>query len=334
MKINAMAASIQGAHLKPWTYEADALGPHDALIKVITCGICHSDIHMIDNDWMQSRYPLVPGHEVVGEVAAVGASVTNIRQGDRVGIGWQKGACMECRDCVRGDENLCDHSRGLIVGSHGGFAEAVIADSRFCFPIPKGISSEAAGPLLCGGVTVYAALRHAGMGSGQEIGVIGVGGLGHLAVQFAARLGNRVTVFTTSQDKIDFAAKLGASDAILCRAGKPTRKPARPLNILINTVPINMDWDAYLRLLDSDGALTFVGVPGDPARIPISVLLSKRRRVTSSVIGNRHEIIEMLDLADHFGVAPIIERFSLAEANAAIEKIRKNTIRYRAVLIA
>jgi uncharacterized zinc-type alcohol dehydrogenase-like protein len=334
MKISAMAAENRGAHLKPWTYETDALGSHDALVKVIACGICHSDIHMIDNDWMQSRYPLVPGHEVVGEVTAVGASVTHLRHGDRVGIGWQKGSCKECRDCVRGDENLCDENRGLIVGSHGGFADAVIADARFCFPIPKGIPSEAAGPLLCGGVTVYAALRHAGMSSGQEIGVIGVGGLGHLAVQFAARLGNRVTVFTTSQDKVGFAAKLGASDAILARDGKPTRKPARPLNILINTVPANLDWAAYLSLLDSDGALTFVGVPGEPARIPIHLLLSKRRRVTSSVIGNRHEILEMLDIADHFGVAPIIETFPLSAANAAIEKIRRNTIRYRAVLIA
>ncbi|MCZ7582898.1 MAG: NAD(P)-dependent alcohol dehydrogenase [Deltaproteobacteria bacterium] len=265
-------------------------------------------------------------------VEEVGPAVTHLAVGDRVGIGWQRSACMACADCARGDENLCDENLGVITDGDGGFADRITMDGRFCFKLPDGLDTDAAGPLLCGGITVYSALRHAGMRSGQTVGVIGVGGLGHLAVQFASKMGNRVVVFTTSADKAHLAAKLGAHDAVLVADGaKP--EYARPIDVLINTVPMNFDWHAYLGMLGSDGTLTFVGVPNEPMELPIYLLLGKRRRVTASPIGGRGIMMEMLRVADEHGIAPIVEKFPLARANDAIAKVRDNTIRYRAVLI-
>lgn len=333
MSIQAMAAFETGAELQRFTYDTPGLQPHEVLLKVISCGICHSDVHMIDNDWGMSRYPLVPGHEVVAEVVERGSLVTTFKAGQRVGVGWQRSADLTCEDCLHGDDNLCEASQGVISHGFGGFAEHLVMDSRFCFPIPDGIASDWAGPLLCGGVTVYAALRNAGMGSAGRIGIIGVGGLGHMAVQFASKLGNEVTIFTTSRDKAEEAARLGAHDAVITSPGERPRTKRR-FDILLNTAPVHQDWNAYLRLLRAHGTLTFVGVPGGPAPIDLNMLMLKQRKVTASVIGSRGMITDMLHVADRFGVAPIIETFALADANAALAKVRENTVRYRAVLKA
>lgn len=332
MQIHALAAKQKGAPLEPFSFETKALGAYDCTIKVLACGICHSDLYMMDNSWGYSRYPLVPGHEVVGEVVEKGGQVRHLKVGDRVGVGWQRSACLQCRYCLQGDENLCDQNEGTIVTGYGGFADYLQVDSRFAFPIPAGIETRTAGPLLCGGITVFSALRHAGMGSGLEIGVIGVGGLGHLAVQFASKLGNRVTVFTTSPDKAEFASQLGASDAIVVPAGAELPPPKRRLNLLLSTVPINLDWAAYLNYLDADGTLSLVGVPDNPLSIPVWSLLAKRRRVMASPIGGRAMILEMLDIADRFGIQPIVETFPFDRIEEALQKVRDNTIRYRAVL--
>jgi uncharacterized zinc-type alcohol dehydrogenase-like protein len=331
MKIRAMAAGEPGATLAPWEYEAGNLGPDDCLVKVDACGLCHSDVHMIDDDWRMSSYPLVPGHEIIGTVEEIGSAVAYLRPGDRVGIGWQRSSCLRCDDCLSGNENLCDEHRGVISHGQGGFAERLVMDSRFAFAIPDGIGTEVAGPLLCGGITVYSALRSAGMSSGKHVGVIGVGGLGHLAVQFAAKLGNRVTVFTTSEDKADFATRLGAHEAVILASGE-TPRASRRLDIVLNTAPANLDWSAYLNLLDSDGTLTFVALPPEPMTLPLGLLLFKRRRVMASPIGGRAVMRDMLRTADIFGIAPIIETFPLSEVNTAIRKVRENTVRYRAVL--
>ena len=221
MNIHAFAATEKGAPLTPFETERALLQPHQVLVRVLACGLCYSDISCIDDDWKVSRFPMIPGHEVVGEIVEIGDAVSHLKIGARVGVSWQCASCGFCRDCARGDENLCDENKALIVDSYGGFADYVQVDARWAFPLPDAISTENAGPLLCAGVTVYASLRDAGMTSGQNIGVVGIGGLGHLAVQFAAKLGNRVTVFTTSPDKADFARQLGAHDAIvLARDGK------------------------------------------------------------------------------------------------------------------
>lgn len=332
MIIHAMAVHEAGKSLSPWEYECPELGPNDCLVQVETCGICHSDLHMMDNDWGISNYPLVPGHEVVGKVVRTGEAVRHLRKGDRVGVGWQRSACLTCLDCLEGNENLCAQGQGVISHGHGGFADHLVMDSRFCFRLPREIPTEKAGPLLCGGITVYSALKHAGMGSGLSIGVIGLGGLGHLAVLFASRLGNRVAVFTTSQDKVEYAKELGADEAFDCSADKIPENLDRPLQILINTVPHHLDWNAYLNLLASDGVLTFVGVPGGPAEIDLNNLLFKRRRIMASPIGGRADISSMLELSARHQILPIVEPFPLPEANEALDKLRANRIRYRAVL--
>lgn len=331
MRIKALAAAAKGAALTPFEYQAPELGPHDVLVKVDSCGICHSDVHMIDDDWRSSRYPLVPGHEVVGTVVRAGSALPELAPGDRVGVGWQRSACLACRDCLSGNENLCQRARSLIGDGHGGFGDHVALDGRFAFKLPEALDSRAAGPLLCGGITVYSALKHAGMGSGQEIGVLGVGGLGHLGVQFAARLGNRVTAFTTSEDKARQAGDLGAAEAVVTREGKAPGKLARGLDILLVTAPAALDWNPWLELLAVDGTLAFVAASAQ-ARLRIDLLMAKRRRVQGSLIGGRGEIAEMLDVAARYRVEPRVEVFPLAAANAAIQKVRDNTVRHRAVL--
>lgn len=332
MKIHAFAATEPRQPLTPWNYESPELKDHEVLLRVHACGICHSDIHMIDNDWAQSNYPLVPGHEVIATVTQTGTSVSGLEVGMRVGVGWQRSACLACDDCLRGDENCCDRSEGVISHGHGGFADYLVMDSRFCFPIPDALPTEFAGPLLCGGITVYGGLRAAGMSSGQRIGIVGIGGLGHLAVQFASRLGNAVTVFTSSEDKAEEATRLGASDAILLSDGRPVKKPARPLDLILATVPVAIPCDAYLELLGTDGSLCYVGVPDAPLTVPVFPLLVKRRRILGNPIGGRAQMREMLDIAARLGIRPVIETFPMTEANRAIAKVRANTIRYRAVL--
>lgn len=333
MQVKGWAATSVGSELTPLAYELEIKGPHEVLVEVETCGICHSDIHMIDNDWKMSRYPLIPGHEVVGKVVAMGEAVEGLALGGRVGIGWQGSACMTCPDCLAGNENLCDANKGLIVSGRGGFASHVKVDGRFAFPLPEGLPPEAS-PLLCGGVTVYSALRAAGMRSGQRIGVIGLGGLGHMAVLFASRLGNSVTVFTTTPEKAEQARQLGAEEGVLIPKGGRAPKPTQKLHILLVTVPQSLDWAGYLEWLGSDGTLAIVGAVSEPMEIPLWALLGKRRRVMASPIGGRAVMVEMLELAAHLGIRPQVETFPMEEVNHAIAKVRSNQVRYRAVLVA
>jgi uncharacterized zinc-type alcohol dehydrogenase-like protein len=332
MKVDAWAAKEQGARLTPWSFDIEEVGPVDVVVEVTACGICYSDVHMIDNDWASSTYPLVAGHEVVGTVVETGAAVRHLAKGDRVGIGWQGSACLACPDCMRGEENLCDRHEGLIVTGHGGFASHVKVHGHFAFLLPDGVSSRSGGPLLCGGVTVYSALRAAGMGSGQRIGVIGVGGLGHMAVMFASRLGNQVTVFTSSDDKAEMATSLGATDAVVLPAGVSPRAPTRRLDLLLSTVPASLDWPAYLEWLDSDGTMVLVAGSSEPVSFPFWSLLGKRRRIMGSPIGGRAVMAEMLDVADRYGIEPMVEVFSSERINEALDRVRSNKVRYRAVI--
>jgi uncharacterized zinc-type alcohol dehydrogenase-like protein len=330
MLVHAMAAMHRGASLTPWQYETPELGPYDCILQVKACGLCHSDISVIDGA-LDPTYPVVPGHEVVGEVIEKGAMVRRLKIGDRVGVGWQRSSCLGCRDCLAGHENLCANHRTVITGGYGGFGDYLFMDAGFCFRLPAGIATESAGPLMCGGVTVYSGLRNAGMSSGQEIGVLGVGGLGHLAIQFAARLGNRVTAFTTSPDKADLALRLGAHTSVVTSHKTPTVR--RPLDILVSTAPAKLDWNQYLTLLGSNGTMVFLAILAEPLSINPLLLLTKQRRIMGSVIGGRGTILETLDIADRFGIVPMIEKFPLSEVNTAIAKMRDNSIRFRAVLL-
>lgn len=334
---HSLAALERGAPLCAWQHDLGPLGPHDCRVRVLACGLCHSDIHCVDDDWQASRYPLVPGHEVVGEVVALGEQVERLTIGQRVGVSWQCGSCGACRDCLRGCENLCDGNQALILDGYGGFADYVQLDARWAFPLPDELETELTGPLLCAGVTVYASLRDAGMNSGQNIGVVGIGGLGHLAVQFATKLGNRVTAFTTSADKAEYARSLGAHNAVvLSRDGKFPLPPADPderLAVLLVTATADLDWAGALEWLDSDGALSVASVPDSDLQIPVFALQNKRRRVTGSNVGSRHMVLETLRLAAQLGVRPLVETFSFEQANEAMERVRSNQVRYRAVLV-
>jgi uncharacterized zinc-type alcohol dehydrogenase-like protein len=332
MPIKALATLKAKAALEPFSYEPGPLRPHEVDVKVTHCGICHSDIHLIDNDWGVSAYPLVPGHEIVGTVAAVGAEVTNLRIGERVGIGWQCSACLECDACVHGDENYCPHRVATCVNHHGGFAEALRADARFAFKIPDSIPSETAAPLLCGGATVYSPLKRFGVRPGHRVGVVGIGGLGHLGIRFAKAFGCEVTAFSNSPDKEKEARHFGAARFVAGTDAQAMASAKNSLDFILSTPFADLNWSAYLDCLKLDGTLHFVGVPPSAMSVPVGQLMGGRRRISSSAIGSRADIADMLDFAALHGIAAQTEVVPMSEANAAIEKVRRNQARYRMVL--
>jgi uncharacterized zinc-type alcohol dehydrogenase-like protein len=331
MKIKSYASYKKGEELKPYEFEAEEPGRYGVEIKISHCGICHSDIHMIDNDWMMSGYPLVPGHEIIGVVTKIGEDVKGLTIGQRVGVGWQSESCHVCEWCNSGMENLCGENKGTIVGRHGGFADFIITDSRFAFPIPEKMDSETTAPLLCGGITVYSPLKFFGAKPKDKIGVIGIGGLGHLAIQFAKAMGCEVTAFSSSPDKETEAKSFGAENFISSKDGNALKKAAGKLDFIISTVTANLDWVPFVTALKPTGRLNFVGASVGNLDIPVGMLL-QYKSVSGSMIGGRAMIAEMLEFASRNHVKAKTELFAFADVNKAIKKVRDNTIRYRAVL--
>lgn len=331
MTVHAHAAHSAGGALTPFEYNEADLGPHDIDVTISHCGVCHSDVHLVDNDWQFSRYPLVPGHEIIGIVAETGAQ-SNLRVGQRVGIGWQRGACLTCDLCKAGHENLCPSQRATCIGAHGGFADRIRVDGRFAFPIPDALESEDAAPLLCGGVTVFAPLMRFGAGPNVRVGVVGIGGLGHLAVQFAAKMGSEVTAFSSSADKEDEAMGLGATHFVSSTRRSAVNRLSRSLDLIINTVHVELDWASYLSTLRPNGTLCFVGVPGLKLDVPFAAFVFSQRRLTGSVTGGRREIGQMLSFAAQHGVGATTEPMAMDEADHALARVRSGKARYRVVL--
>jgi alcohol/geraniol dehydrogenase (NADP+) len=331
MKISAQAAAAAKSPLIPHTFEAAELSPHGVELEIECCGICYSDIHLIDDDWKKSVYPLVPGHEVVGRVVRVGSLVTHLAPGDRAGVGWQRSACLECDLCVAGLENLCPTQEATCVAHPGGFADRILTDARFAFAIPAGLDSRAAAPLLCGGVTVYSPMRRFGIDATRSVGVIGIGGLGHMAVAIARALGAEVTAFSSSASKRDEAIAMGAHRFASSTDVREIRKLSGTFDLLISTVDVRLDWVGFLGTLRPNGVLCLVGIPAGFIQIPPAALLGQRSIVTSE-IGSRSAIRELLRLAARHRIAPRIQTAPLAEAQAAIERLRRNEVRYRMVL--
>jgi uncharacterized zinc-type alcohol dehydrogenase-like protein len=331
MGIRAFAARRARGRLQPFVYTPDRLGPHDVELRISHCGICHSDVHLVDGDWGAFRYPLVPGHEIVGTVAARGARVSLLAKGQRVGVGWQSGACLECDACVRGEENLCANEVATCVGRHGGFAERIRVDARFAFPIPETLASEHAAPLLCGGVTVYAPLRRHAR-PGMRVGVVGIGGLGHLGLQFARAMGCEVTALSASPDKETEAYGFGAHRFVLTRGAAGLRSAAGRLDFLLSTVFTRPDVSLLLDTLRPNGVLCFVGVPAAPLRLDVGSMLGRQLGIATSAIGGRAAMREMLEFAARHGIVPKVQLRPLAEANAALADVRKGLARYRIVL--
>jgi uncharacterized zinc-type alcohol dehydrogenase-like protein len=333
MSFHAHAAHSKKGALTPFVYEPLPLGTHDVEIRISHCGICHSDVHLVDGDWGMGSYPMVPGHEIVGTVTALGPEVRHLEAGARVGVGWQRGACLACDSCIAGDENLCAQNEATCVGHHGGFADRIRLDGRFAFPIPETLASENAAPLLCGGATVYSPLRRWAKPS-MRVGVVGIGGLGHLALQFARAMGCEVTAISSSPDKEPEARGFGAQRFLATGEPNALRSAASSLDLILSTVFVTPDWEGLVGALRPNGVLCLVGATSEPVSVQALTLLGGQKSVTGSAIGGRPAIREMLAFAARHGVAAKTQVRPLAEADAALGEVRKGRARYRVVLAA
>lgn len=326
----AWASPAKGAPLGPISLPQAPLAAREVDIAVEHCALCHSDLHLLDDDWGISRYPLVPGHEVIGKVVGRGAEVRNLAVGDRVGLGWQRGSCGQCESCKTNREHLCSGGkRRTCVDQPGGLAERVRADENFAFKIPAELDPAHAAPLLCAGVTVFSPLaRH--LKRGMRCGIVGLGGLGHLAVQFARAMGATVTAFDPIAGKAEEAERLGA------HAFVPTtdlaRQPDGKLDLLLTTTHADLEWNTWMGKLALDGTLCLTGVPSKPLTILPDHLLDGQKRVTGSVIGSPTTMRAMLAFAAEHGVRPWIEQAPLGDVNAQIARVRRGEARYRVVL--
>jgi uncharacterized zinc-type alcohol dehydrogenase-like protein len=332
MGVKAYAVKTAKGKLEPFEYEPGPLKPTEVEVKVSHCGICHSDIAMIDNDWGFSRYPVVPGHEVIGTVAAVGSAVDGIAVGTRVGVGWWCSSCQKCEWCGRGKENLCTRNPGMtIVGHHGGFAETVRCHWKFAVPMPDGLASEFAGPLMCAGTTVFTPLMQYNVNSTMRTAVLGVGGLGHLAVQFLAKMGCEVTGISSTHDKDEDVRKLGATKFLATRGGNELKKAAGSFDFILSTVSADVPWGDYVNALRPQGRLVIVGIPESDIKFPAFPLLAEKS-VSGACAGSPSDIAQMLAFAARHGVKPMTEQFALSDVNAAVERVRSGKVRFRAVL--
>ncbi|KAI9168617.1 hypothetical protein H9P43_007990 [Blastocladiella emersonii ATCC 22665] len=338
--ITGWAAQSKGAPLTIWSYDAPALGPDEVDIKVLACGVCHSDIHTIDSGWGEATYPVVVGHEIVGIVAAVGPHVTNVRVGDRVAVGAMCGSCGGCGHCQRGHEPVCAHRVFTYDAKHangraayGGYAEAVRVPCQFTFHVPEALDSAECAPLLCAGATVYAPLKRY-MTPGARVGVVGIGGLGHLALQFAKALGAaEVVAVSTSTRKKEDAGKLGASQFVVLDSPAAFKAHEQSLDVIICTACSHeMPWNQYLDLVAPNGTFVVVGIPEQEISVDLKRLVFWQRALAGSIIAGRPDIQEMLEVAAKTGVRPWIERIPMAKCNEAIDRMRRNDVRYRFVL--
>ena len=332
MTVKAWAAGSADAPLAPFEYEAGPLDPDDVEIDVETCGICHSDVSMMKNEWGMTSYPIVPGHEVIGRVSALGTNAKGLEIGQRVGVGWAASSCMHCRPCLDGDQNLCATHTGTIVGRHGGFADKVRAQWPWAIPIPEGVDHREAGPLLCGGVTVFTPLRAFAIKPTDRVGVVGIGGLGHLALKFAHAWGCEVTAFTSTESKADEARGFGAHNVVNTRNDADLKRIAGTLDLLIVTVNVPLDWPAMLGTLGPKGRLHVVGAVLEPIPVPVFSLMMGQNSLSSSPNGAPVTSQLMLDFCARHGIAPATEHFPLAKVNDAIQHLLDGKARYRVVL--
>lgn len=332
MKVNGYAALGPKEKLTPFSYELGTIGPEQVDIKVSYCGICHSDLSMINNDWGMTQYPMVPGHEIIGEIVAVGNAVKNVKVGGKVGLGWQSGSCMSCDQCMDGHHHLCAQGEATIVGRNGGFADYVRGHWSWAIPLPEGIDLRKAGPLLCGGITVFNPIILAGVKPTDKVGVIGIGGLGHLAIKFLKNWGCEVIAFSSNPDKKTDILKMGASRVIDSTSPEELGSIAGKLNFILNTTNVSLDWNSYLTALAPKGKFHTVGAVLEPMAIPAFSLMLGEKTVGGSPIGSPALTKTMLDFCLRHSIYPEVEEFPLAKVNEAIEHLEKGKARFRIVL--
>jgi uncharacterized zinc-type alcohol dehydrogenase-like protein len=331
-KIKSYAATEKGAKLKPFEFDPGSLRDDQVEIAVSHCGLCHSDLSMLENDWGFSEYPLVPGHEVVGKIVAVGDHVKNRKVGQTVGLGWFSASCMSCQQCLTGNQNLCATAESTIVHRFGGFAERVRCHWAWAVPLPGELDITKAGPLFCGGITVFNPMVQFGVKPTDRVGVIGIGGLGHLALQFLNKWGCEVTAFTTSESKREEAKKIGAHNVINSRDAAQMQKIAGSLDFVISTVNAALDWSEILKTLSPKGRLHYVGAVVEPIKVIPFQLIASQQTLSGTPMGSPPTLSTMLEFCARHGIAPITENFAMSKVNDAFDHLKSGKARYRIVL--
>lgn len=345
MPIKAYGAHAADKPLQPLDIERRAPGPRDVQIEIAYCGICHSDLHTVRSEWAGTRYPCVPGHEIVGHVSAVGAEVTGFEVGDAVGVGCMVDSCRRCPSCAEGLEQYCENG---FVGTYngrtadppghtlGGYSQRIVVDERFVLRIRHPAAQLAAvAPLLCAGITTYSPLRHWKVGPGRKVGIVGIGGLGHMGIKLARAMGAHVVAFTTSEHKRQDAHALGAHEAVVSRDAAAMARHARSFDFILDTVAASHDLDTFTALLGRDGTLCLVGVPEHPHPSPsVATLVFGRRSIAGSLIGGIRETQEMLDFCAEHGIVADIELIAAGQINEAYERMLRSDVKYRFVIDA
>lgn len=330
--IQAYAAHKPGGKLEPFEYDPGPLGPDDVEIDVQYCGICHSDLSMLQNDWGHTQYPIVPGHEAAGRVSAVGERVPNLTVGQTVGLGWFSRSCNTCDQCMTGNHNLCGANEQTIVGRHGGFAHKVRCHYGWAIPLPEGVMLDSAGPLFCGGITVFNPIVQFDVRPTDRVGVVGIGGLGHMAIRFLNKWGCEVTAFSSSADKEAEARELGAHHFVNSRDASAVEAVANSFDFLLVTVNVTLNWDAYLAALRPKGRLHVVGAIPEPLPAPAFPLIVGQKSISGTPLGSPATTADMLSFCARHKIEPIIEKFPLSEVNAALDHLHAGKARYRIVL--
>ena len=337
----AYAAPAAKAPLAPFSLERRAPGPKDVLIEISHCGVCHSDLHQAREDWGPALFPMVPGHEIVGHVSAVGADVRQYKVGDRVGVGCMVDSCRTCAQCDAGEEQFCERGFSATYNGYeqdgrtmtfGGYSQRITVDEAFVVRIPEGLPLDRAAPLLCAGITTYSPLKRFGCGPGRKVAVMGLGGLGHVGVRIARAMGAEVTVISTTEAKRADAAALGAHDFLVSRDREAMQAAAGRFDLILDTVSAPHDLNAGLNLLRTDGTLVLVGVPEEALPVQPFAIIGRRRRLAGSLIGGIAETQEMLDFCAEHGVLADIESIAMTDINQAWERLLKNDVRYRFVI--
>ncbi len=340
-KTKAYAAQSATSALAPSEIARREPGPGDVEIDVLFCGVCHSDLHQARNEWHNTLYPCVPGHEIVGRVTRVGAGVTKFKAGEMAAVGCMVASCGECANCKAGNEQYCVkfpvltyNGEDRILGGHtlGGYASRIVVDEAFVFRIPAGLDPAATAPLLCAGVTTYSPLRHWNVGPGTKVGIVGLGGLGHMGVKFAHAMGAHVVLFTTSPGKSQDARRLGADEVVISRNETEMAQHAGSLDFILDTVSAQHDVNVYLSLLKLHGTLCLVGAPEQPLPVAAFPLIMGRRSFAGSFIGGTRETQEMLDFCAKKGIVSDIETIRIQQVNEAWERLLKQDVRYRFVI--
>jgi len=340
LKTSAYAATSPTAPLSPYSVERREPGPHEVLIDILYCGVCHSDIHQVRDEWGRSIFPMVPGHEIVGKVARVGDRVSKWQLGDTVGVGCFVDSCRECAPCRDGEEQYCEkgmtvtyngYERDGTTLTYGGYSTRITVHENYVLRIPDGMPLERTAPLLCAGITTYSPLRHFGVRAGDRVAVVGLGGLGHMGVKIACAMGAEVTVLSHSPAKAEEALRLGATDFVATGAPGAFKKNASRFSFILDTVSAQHDYNAYLNLLKHDGTMVLVGIP-EPTAISAGSLVMQRRRLAGSLIGGIRETQEMLDFCAAHDVAADVELIPIERINEAYDRVVHSDVRYRFVI--